>query len=754
MNKMSINKSNVRSLAAAIVAALILPSCVNLDENQGEGVGYLELPGLTADVEVYELVPTKSGTTTLSELGVTGYNAPDIAAITFNLTGPESYSNTWSGALTEALELPVGTYTLSGEYNNAGNDGLGEALYGDFTTQVTISPQGTVTPEIKLPLANSLVAVSMAKDFDKHFTPDKGDCVTFTSGNASVSAAVGKYVFVPASSKLTVSVKGINSAGVETLTYDDELTSPAAKTACSIVCGLTTTEKAPSVTLASDLSAGAFEDVLYFPAATVENISDANAAKLKYEIKGGSFTDWKEVTVDNVEGKTYKYITGLASGESYSGLDTDVEYRLRARVGNIFSNGNPDGVPFETVTFASCVDLGEVSAKHNNEGDPSLELSSTTMTSSGMKATLPGIIEELTDVTVTGSFNSSKADNATGSFSANLSSTASNVSFTNAEGWPYIPQGTYATEVKATCTLNGKTYEKSSEGNITVPAPEFSVTVSAYTSYDKYAATNNITQNIADANNCDPETLYNAGAKWGISIDLMKNHNYKKKIEIYVDKDATGRIYEVDEYDSNSFYQEVGGLAWKSHTHKVKVTFDNKPEESVETTHHITGLPYSVDFTKSSDITGWYFDGEYKYLTNYSKGYSIRYYYNYWFGTNKYSSNAFSPAFMIPNSAGINCEYSATFYFGETGRETKADITAHIGITSSTSQVVISKSDTFKEYSEFLTTSAHVESVLTNTGTLHDKNRISISTSEADYPSTTEHYGVLGKTSVKYSSSN
>lgn len=641
MNKMSINKSNVRSLAAAIVAALILPSCVNLDENQGEGVGYLELPGLTADVEVYELVPTKSGTTTLSELGVTGYNVPDIEAITFNLTGPESYSNTWSGALNGTLELPVGIYTLSGEYNNAGNDGLGEALYGDFTTTVTISAQGTVTPEIKLPLTNSLVAVSMAEGFDEHFTPAEGDdCVTFTSRNASVSAAVGKYVFVPASSKLTVLVNGTNSAGVEkTLTYD-ELTSPAAKTACSIVCGLTTTEKAPSVTLATDLSAGAFEDVLYFPAATVANINTdvaAGGSKLVYEIKGGSYTDWKEITVGKItaNGKTYKYITGLTSGETYS---------LRARVGNIFSNGNPEGVSFkfETVTFASCVDLGEVSAKHNNEGDPSLELSSTTMTSSGMKATLPGIIEELTDVTVTGSFNSSKADNATGSFSANLSSTASNVSFTNAEGWPYIPQGTYATEVKATCTLNGTTYETSSKREITVPAPEFSVTVSAYTSYDKYAATNNITKNIADANNCDPETLYNAGAKWGISIDLMKNHNYKKKIEIYVDKDATGRIYEVDEYDSNSFYQKVGGLAWKSHTHKVKVIFDNKPEESVETTHHITGLPHKA-IPPTTD-KGWSaLKGNIKWESNYVDMY--------------YSAAAYpqikSPSFYLPDNIDV-----------------------------------------------------------------------------------------------------
>lgn len=75
--KMFINKS-IKLLALILITAIAAPSCLNLDETQGEGVGYLDLSGLAADVEVYELVPTKSGSTSLSALGVTGYNEPDI----------------------------------------------------------------------------------------------------------------------------------------------------------------------------------------------------------------------------------------------------------------------------------------------------------------------------------------------------------------------------------------------------------------------------------------------------------------------------------------------------------------------------------------------------------------------------------------------------------------------------------------------------------------------------------------------------
>lgn len=634
MNKMSINKSNVRSLAAAIVAALILPSCINLDENQGEGVGYLELPGLTADVEVYELVPTKSGTTTLSALvGVTGYNLPDIEAITFNLTDQESYSKTWTGALNGTLELPVGTYTLSGKYDNAEYDGLGEALYGDFTTTVTISSQGTVTPEIKLPLINSLVAVSMAKDFDKHFTPDKGDCVTFTSRNASVSAAVGKYVFVPASSKLTVSVKGTNSAGVETLTYDDELTSPAAKTACSIVCGMSTTD-VPSVTLASDLSAVAFEDVLYFlPAATVTNISDANAAKLTYEIMGGSYSDWNKVVSEiTANGNTYKYITGLTSGTTYS---------LRARVGNIFSEGV--SFTFTPVYFADCVSV-VASADHTK--DDNGDLDGTKVTASVSVTNLPSIIKELATVTATeGTFkNSAETTRSTAAVTALSKDGQTSLEMKNPDGWPYIPQGeNHTMTVNVTCTLNGKTYEAiSSKSGITVPAPEFSVTVSAYTSYDKYAATNNITKDIAGANNCDPKTLYNAGAKWGISTALMENGNYAKTLVVDIDGN-TDRTFEVTtEYADNKYYENIPDLSWASHSLAISFTFDGVTVKKQQT-HHITGLPYDLthpaqdwEIVENGVVNYTYFGDSYIFLTSDSSTGSVK-----------------TPSFHIPDNVNI-----------------------------------------------------------------------------------------------------
>lgn len=610
MNKMSINKSNVRSLAAAIVAALILPSCVNLDENQGEGVGYLELPGLTADVEVYELVPTKSGTTTLSELGVTGYNAPDIAAITFNLTGPESYSNTWSGALTEALELPVGTYTLSGEYNNAGNDGLDEALYGDFTTQVTISSQGTVTPEIKLPLANSLVAVSMAEGFDEHFTPAGDDCVTFTSGNASVSAAVGEYVFVPASSELTVyeltvSVKGTDFAGVSKVLTYEELTSPAAKTAYNIVCGLTTTEKAPSVTLASDLSAGAFEDVLYFPAATVANISDTNAAKLKYEIKGGDDSDWTTVTVEDTtaNGETYKYITGLTPGATYS---------LRARVGNIFS----EGVSFTQVDYDDCVSV-VASAGHTKDGNG--DLNGTKVTASVSVTNLPSIIKELATVTATeGTFkNSAETTRSTAAVTTLSKDGQTSLEMQNPDGWPYIPHGeNHTMTVNATCKIGEKTYTTtSSKGGITVPEPEFEVFLNAYTSYDLYAGKNGNSKNVTKANEVSSaETLYGISGGVTISTQLIDNVNYGIKT-FFIQLDGSDlKRFSGEKLGANAVsLGDKAGLTWAEHTLVASMTFDGKTVTKINK-HHITGLPYKPQTMVQDDwnLSSWnceYVDG-------------------------------------------------------------------------------------------------------------------------------------------------
>jgi hypothetical protein len=128
--------------------------------------------------------------------------------------------------------------------------------------------------------------------------------------------------------------------------------------------------------------------------------------------------------------------------------------------------------------------------------------------------------------------------------------------------------------------------------------PDFTISLKSYTSYDKYAATNGMTKNISQANNCDPSTIYDAGAYWGISTNLMKNENYAKTLVINVD----GTDKSVDVTD-NKYYENITGLSWQAHTHQVSFTFDGKTVTSPKNTHHITGLPHRASPPTTSK--GW-----------------------------------------------------------------------------------------------------------------------------------------------------
>lgn len=663
----------INILILTVLAVLTLNSCVDLVEGQDEGMGYLSLSELSAEVEVYELVPTRSVTSSLSAL-VGEYNQPVISNVSFTLTGTD-YSKTWTGALTEEIALSAGTYTLKAVYNNGDYDGFEEALYGESSQTITISSFNTTTPTVTLPLANSLVAVTMAEGFDSHFTPGEGTPVEIsyetaeTNAAIKTNAAIGDYVFVPASQAINVKVVGTNSAGVAetTLTYS-RLTSPAANTAYNIVCGMTTT-KVPAITLTQDLSAGAFEDALYFSAATLNNISGDSVNRLVYELRTGS-GDWETVTTTEVTGsdsQKYRCISGLVAGESYS---------LRARVGNIVSNE----VSFSPVTFASCLTDVNASASHTYS---SSELTGTAVTASA-KVTLPSIIQKLATVKATGTFsNSSNVTRSSSSETAmKVDGTATSLTMTNASGWPYIPKGEgHKFALNATCTIGDKSYStSSSKESITVPAPEFTISVSAYTSYDKYAADNGITKDISGANSCDPTTLYNAGAAWGISTAIMSNGNYAKKLVVKIDDDSSRTFNVNGEYADNKYYEDVTNLSWASHSLTVSFTFDGTTKSTTQT-HYITGLPYSKDFKTDSSDTGWTFV-EKNYDNSYSKDYESGVgYLMYYAYTRDKGCNLFSPTFYIPQD--IDVAYSATFSAGTTLHNDKS-YTIYTGVTSGT----------------------------------------------------------------------
>ena len=559
------NFNNIRSIAAvALASASLLISCVGLEEDGNDAVGYLDVPALEVDLAVDDLLLTKA-----LDFEVVEPSVSDVHFVVKDKNGTVRYDG--NGLWEEPLVLPVGTYSVEASY---GSNGFG-APYFIGSAEGTIGHLGKVTPELTLTLSNSLVKVSVASSLEGHFTP--GNEVSFN--DRVHTAGYNAWTYVPAGQDISVTLAGTSSAGTPA-SFTHTLSNPSPKVAYDVVCGKSETNW-PEIKWTSSLADGAFEEGLYFKPAEVTKMSAANIAKLRYHIKGGDYADWEEVDVTKLpDVGGYKYLGGLSNG---------TEYHLRASVGNIVTEGT-----FTPVSFKSCLEVSEVVAAHNNAEDSSVELSGTTMTVTGVNVKLPAIIETMAEVTASGSFNSSQ-NNATGSFSnVELSENPKSIPFTNAEGWPYLPQGdSYSATVTAVCSLNGKDYTASANSAVTVPEPEFTVTLSAYTSYDKYAATNGISKSIDGANECDPSTLYNAGAKWGISSDLMKNSNYKNKsISIYIDDKADGRTAEADSYDYNYLYQNVGSLSWESHTHRVEVTFDSKTETSVTATHHITGLPH------------------------------------------------------------------------------------------------------------------------------------------------------------------
>ena len=569
------NFNNIRSIAAvALASASLLTSCVGLEEDSNDAVGYLDVPALEVDLAVDDLLLTKT-----LDFEVVEPSVSDVHFVVKDKNGTVRYDG--NGLWVEPLVLPVGSYSVEASY---GSNGFG-APYFTGSAEGSIGHLGKVTPELTMKLSNSLVKVSVASSLEGHFTP--GNEVSFKFNDRAHTAGYNTWTYVPAGQDIsvTLALAGTTSAGTPA-NFTHTLSNPSPKVAYDVVCGKSETNW-PEIKWTSSLADGAFEEGLYFKPAEVTKMSEENIAKLRYHIKGGDYADWEEVDVTKLpDVGGYKYLGGLSNG---------TEYHLRASVGNIVTEGT-----FTPVSFNSCLEVSEVVAAHNNAEDSSVELSGTTMTVTGVNVKLPAIIATMAEVTASGSFNSSQND-ATGSFSnVELSQTSKSIPFTNAEGWPYLPQGnSYSATVTAVCSLNGKDYTASANSAVTVPEPEFSVTLSAYTSYDKYAATNGIIKSIDDANECDPSTLYNAGAKWGISIDLMKNTNYSKTLVIDIDGNKD-RTYTVNSYDYNELYENLTALSWSSHTLKVSMTFDNRTVSKTQT-HHITGLPYRANPPADSD---------------------------------------------------------------------------------------------------------------------------------------------------------
>ena len=540
--------------------ALGMTSCVETMKDGDMSTGFLGVPVLDADIQVEEFGATK-GAPSLPTLSV-----PDHSKLHFKVTGSDS-KVVWNqdGRWSNPLKMPVGKYTIEVNYrpNTYGNPWYTGTCTGE------ISAVTEEVPAIGLRLCNSLLAVVLADDFAQHFTPSEGNCVTIssTSGNSensgSITTTLGNYVFVPAGEALTIQVAGTSSAGIsKTLSWT--LKNPlSAATATYVTCSLTATD-APTITMSEIPAADAWGNTAYVPLATTANISPENVAKMQYFASSNDWTDSVEGTVD---GGTVKF-TGLTPGATY---------KVRAQIGALKSNE-------VSMTMSTSALSIKTAAAHTYTNS---ELDGTDFTASFSVDKKFGVTESSlqlckTDGTVltvlrTVALNGTSAD-----------WTSDGSTLTGTDTWPFLPGGNYI--LKGTAIQNGSTVTLA-DCQLTVPDPDFKVSVSGKTTYD-YSKTD-----INKANSSVAETIYEVGySVSGISDKLLINSNYGLSCQYAIN--INGNSKNVTPTDGT-----ITGCSWGVNNLTATVTFAGTHKTSSELQCHITGLPYKNDL--KTDISGW-----------------------------------------------------------------------------------------------------------------------------------------------------
>lgn len=244
-----------------------------------------------------------------------------------------------------------------------------------------------------------------------------------------------------------------------------------------------------------------------------------------------------------------------------------------------------------------------------------------------------------------------------------------------ANGKTYVPQGDYAIEY--TYTLNGVAETKTV--NVTVPAPEFTVSASAYTSYSKY-----LEGAVEAANACTAESMYDIRLSVSISEAVLAQIPMtSNKGTIY---NADGSSYYAVPNESPSspvFYTlpELAGCPWGSYTLNAEATFDGVTATSPTKSLHITGLPYAYDFyNKDASMlnqAGW--TNKVEFTINKC---AIQY--------DGSDGHLISPRFHIPNTFNMSYDVQAQYYRAWAINVASKKINLHVGATSSTSSVASS----------------------------------------------------------------
>lgn len=263
----------------------------------------------------------------------------------------------------------------------------------------------------------------------------------------------------------------------------------------------------------------------------------------------------------------------------------------------------------------------------------------------GLPAGMEGYVENLT---------ASMTRNGVEYRKLSKSSASASEVMTVVNGTTYIPQGAYTIEY--TYTLNGVAETKSV--NVTVPAPTFTVSASAYTSYSKYLEGTDAS--IAAANACTAESMYDIKLSVGISQFVLNICPMTSNKGTVYNEDGSEYVSVSDQsLSSSTFYSlaELTDIPWGAYTIDAQVTFDGVTVTSPKQTLHITGLPYTAAPPTNTGSHPWTEDQYANGVSNFKWNNSEFYMYDDT-GVGNYLKVG-TPVFHIPNDVPVSILTSA-----------------------------------------------------------------------------------------------
>lgn len=162
------------------------------------------------------------------------------------------------------------------------------------------------------------------------------------------------------------------------------------------------------------------------------------------------------------------------------------------------------------------------------------------------------------------------------------------------EGWSYVPKG-----CKLSTSIKLRTGEEIplSPVDVAVIEPNFSVSVSARTSYSVYAEE----KNTAEANTMDGSSIVDIVATASIADGILKNPNYSGLLKCSYKTDTGAESGECP----YGIETKLTSLAWQKHKLTATVTFDGKEEVSKSIECDVTGLPYRAEPPRNTGEHPW-----------------------------------------------------------------------------------------------------------------------------------------------------